>query len=101
VTRDDFRPRTKPGYYRTNGGYFIRVDKLVIATNYGKLTPKDWLVVGVHVPDASRCTRDGPAPGAPSATYCQPLPTYKKSRWYRIPRHRVPKGWLKFFDATP
>lgn len=101
MTRDDFRPRTKPGYYRMKGGYYIRIDKVVVATNYGRLTPKDWLIVGVCVPDARRCARRGPAPDSPSATYCQPLLAYKKSRWWRVPRHLVPKGWLKFFDATP
>lgn len=103
MTRDDFRPRTKPGYYRTNGFVFVRVDKVFPATNYGKLTPRDWAIRGVE-PSCSASLLDhrlGPHPDAQLVPFEMPLLTYKKRRWYRIPHHLVPKGWRKFFDTTP
>lgn len=102
ITRADYRPRTRPGFYQ-RGGDVLRIDFVEFSRPLpGKhLTPYDWYVSGVGT--LTEVDKGGPSPGT-QATSVE-MKVYEltggRDRWRRMNPAKLKPAWKAFFDRHP
>ena len=100
ITKYDFRPRTRPGFYTRKGGDVIRVDYVTfIRPQLGHhLNPTDWWC-GYTGTLTAADPRLGPSISVPATG--GEMQTFELGNWRRIAEDKLKPGWKAWFDAHP
>ena len=99
ITKQDYRPRTRPGFYK-RGKDYLRVDAVepIGPRRHpgAPLGPSNWFVLY-----SGPLTSGTPSPSTPLAPGEMPVYELGQARWRRVDRTKVPKAFLDWFDAHP
>jgi hypothetical protein len=100
VTRADFRPRTRPGFYQ-RGKDILRIDFVEFTRPQpGRhLGVDDWYVMGVGT--LTEADKYGPSSGAPAVSIEIKVHLFTGGGWRRIESEKLKPSWRAFFDNNP
>ena len=103
LTRADFRPRTRPGFYRQKGsGEFVRVDVVYPGPRRQPGAPygvTDWYVGFITPLTAS--LKSGPSSTVPAVGGEMHVYELHQADYRRVKPEKVPAAWKAWFDANP
>lgn len=99
LTREDFRPRTRPGFYTRKGGDVIRVEYVEPYRQGDKpLGVLDWWV-GLDG-TLTESPKIGPSPGTPHTWSECTLAAFTSHGWRPVKPHKLKPAWQEFFGVT-
>jgi hypothetical protein len=100
LTRADFRPRTRPGFYR-RGRVIVRIDEVEFYSPVQDrpLLPSDWWLHGIGT--LTETGKAGPSPRASMASTMWSLTNFTSSGYRKIQEADLSPAWRAFFARFP